>query len=61
MPSASNAEPNSRDAAGRGVTATVSAVINETNYVSPPLKERVLEAIAQLSYAPSGVARSFSR
>jgi LacI family transcriptional regulator len=39
-------------------TATVSAVINETSYVSAPLKERVVEAIAQLGYAPSGVARS---
>lgn len=39
-------------------TATVSAVINESSYVSASLKARVLEAIAHLAYAPSGVARS---
>lgn len=39
-------------------TATVSAVINDTSPVSAPLKARVLEAIADLAYAPSGVARS---
>ncbi len=39
-------------------TATVSAVVNGTNFVSAPLKARVVEAVAQLGYAPSGVARS---
>lgn len=39
-------------------TATVSAAINETSYVSPRLKERVAEAILQLGYSPSGTARS---
>ena len=39
-------------------TATVSAVINGTSFVSAPLRARVLEAVAQLAYAPSGVARS---
>jgi LacI family transcriptional regulator len=39
-------------------TATVSAVINETSHVSAGLKDRVRQAVAQLNYAPSGVARS---
>jgi LacI family transcriptional regulator len=39
-------------------TATVSAVINETSYVSEGLKDRVRQAIARLNYSPSGVARS---
>lgn len=38
-------------------TATVSYVINGTSFVSPPLKARVLEAVAQLGFAPSRVAR----
>ena len=39
-------------------TATVSAVINGTSFVSASLKARVTEVVAQLGYAPSGVARS---
>jgi len=39
-------------------TATVSYVINGTNAVSAPLRARVIEAVAQLGYAPSRVARS---
>ena len=39
-------------------TATVSNVINQTSFVSAPLKARVIEAVAQLGFAPSGVARS---
>lgn len=39
-------------------TATVSAVINETAYVSPPLRSRVLAAINDLGYAPSLTARN---
>jgi len=52
--------PTIKDVArlARVSTATVSAVINETNHVSAPLKARVLEAVAQLAYAPSGIARS---
>ena len=38
-------------------TATVSAVINEFAYVSPALRARVLEAVRDLSYAPSQLAR----
>jgi LacI family transcriptional regulator len=38
-------------------TATVSAVINESAYVSPALRARVLEAVRDLSYAPSQLAR----
>ncbi len=39
-------------------TATVSYVINESRYVSPELKSRVLEAIAELGYYPDDNARS---
>jgi LacI family transcriptional regulator len=51
--------PTIKDVAGlaRVSTATVSNVINETSFVSPPLKARVLEAVAQLGFAPSRVAR----
>ena len=38
-------------------TATVSAVVNESAYVSPALRARVLEAVRDLSYAPSQLAR----
>ena len=38
-------------------TATVSAVINESAYVSPALRARVLEAVRDLGYAPSQLAR----
>ena len=38
-------------------TATVSAVINESAYVSPTLTARVLEAVRDLNYAPSQLAR----
>ena len=38
-------------------TATVSAVINESAYVSPALRARVLEAVRDLDYAPSQLAR----
>ena len=38
-------------------TATVSAVINEFAYVSPALTARVLEAVRDLDYAPSQLAR----
>ena len=52
--------PTIKDVArlARVSTATVSAAINGTSFVSAPLKARVLEAVAQLAYAPSGVARS---
>lgn len=39
-------------------TATVSATINKTAYVSAPLQARVEAAIKDLGYAPSTVARS---
>ncbi|HEX2527971.1 MAG TPA: LacI family DNA-binding transcriptional regulator [Geminicoccus sp.] len=42
-------------------TATVSAVVNDTAYVSPALRKKVLSAIAELRYAPSLVARSLKR
>ena len=54
------AAPTIKDVARRAKvsTATVSAVINATAYVSSSLKQRVLEAIVELDYAPSSVARS---
>jgi LacI family transcriptional regulator len=39
-------------------TATVSAVINQSKYVSPELEQRVREAIEDLSYKPNWLARS---
>jgi LacI family transcriptional regulator len=38
-------------------TATVSAVINESAYVSPALRARVVEVVRDLGYAPSQLAR----
>ena len=42
-------------------TATVSAVINDSAYVSPDLRSRVLSAVSDLRYAPSQIARSLKR
>ncbi|HTJ57902.1 MAG TPA: LacI family DNA-binding transcriptional regulator [Devosiaceae bacterium] len=42
-------------------TATVSAVVNDSAYVSPELRARVLAAIKELRYAPSLLARSLRR
>src|SRR5437764_13031927 len=39
-------------------TATVSAVINDSAYVSPVLRTRVLAAVKELGYAPSLTARN---
>jgi len=39
-------------------TATVSATLNNSAYVSPDLKRRVLAAVEALGYAPSGIAKS---
>ncbi len=39
-------------------TATVSAVINDSAYVSADLRQRVLKAVSDLRYAPSQVARN---
>ncbi len=41
--------------------ATVSHVINGTQYVSPELRERVLQAISALKYRPNRLARALSR
>ncbi|WMS43911.1 LacI family DNA-binding transcriptional regulator [Acuticoccus sp. MNP-M23] len=41
--------------------ATVSAVLNDTAYVSPTLRARVLAAIDKLDYAPSSAARNLKR
>jgi LacI family transcriptional regulator len=42
-------------------TATVSAVINETAYVSPQLRARVLGAVNELNYTPLLAARNLRR
>lgn len=42
-------------------TATVSAVLNDSAYVSPDLRSRVLAAIRELNYSPSLAARSLKR
>jgi LacI family transcriptional regulator len=39
-------------------TATVSATMNNSAYVSPDLKARVIAAVEALGYAPSGIAKS---
>src|SRR2546429_3064537 len=40
---------------------TVSRVINESERVSPETRRRVEQAIADLGYVPSGLARGLSR
>lgn len=47
--------------AARVSTATVSAVLNESAYVSPLLKTRVQTAVEELDYTPSGVARNLKQ
>jgi LacI family transcriptional regulator len=47
-------------AAGVSV-ATVSAVVNDSAYVSPELRGRVVKAIGDFHYTPSQVARNLSR
>ncbi|GLS24066.1 LacI family transcriptional regulator [Labrys miyagiensis] len=42
-------------------TATVSAVINDSTYVSPELRARVQSAIAKLNYTPMLAARNLKR
>jgi LacI family transcriptional regulator len=39
-------------------TATVSATLNKSAYVSPEYEARVVRAVDLLGYAPSGIARS---
>jgi LacI family transcriptional regulator len=52
--------PTIRDVAreARVSTATVSATLNNSAYVSPDLRARVLAAVEALGYAPSGIAKS---
>jgi LacI family transcriptional regulator len=42
-------------------TATVSATLNGTAYVSPELRSRVERAVAELAYTTDGIARSLKR
>jgi LacI family transcriptional regulator len=55
--------PTIKDVAARaGVsTATVSATLNGTAFVSPRLKDRVLAAVRDLGYAPDAIARSLKQ
>jgi LacI family transcriptional regulator len=55
--------PNIYDVAKRARVslATVSAVLNETAFVSPDLKTRVQRAIAELGYQPNLLARGLAR
>lgn len=49
-------------AAAAGVsTATVSRVLNDSDYVSDEIKERVMAAVNQLNYRPSAIARSLKQ
>ena len=41
--------------------ATVSAVVNDSAYVSPLLRARVEEAVGELDYRPNSVARSLAQ
>ena len=41
--------------------ATVSAVVNDSAYVSPSLRARVEEAVGELDYRPNSVARSLAQ
>ena len=52
--------PTIKDVAktARVSTATVSAVVNDSSYVSPELRARVVLAIRELGYTPSLVARN---
>lgn len=52
-----------RDVANRAQvsTATVSAVINDSAFVSPDLRARVLAAVSELNYTPSLAARNLKR
>ena len=45
-------------ALARVSTATVSHVLNQTTYVSPKLRERVVKVVHQLNYHPNNLARS---
>lgn len=42
-------------------TATVSHVLNETRYVSPETRERVMKAVRELRYRPNALAQSLRR
>ena len=55
--------PTLRDVAQRaGVsTATVSATLNGTAFVSPALQQRVQAAVRELAYAPDAIARSLKQ
>lgn len=39
-------------------TSTVSHVINNNRFVSQPVRDKILSAVAELNYSPSAVARS---
>lgn len=41
-------------------TATVSHVLNDSRWVTPSTRRRVMDAVERLNYHPSGIARSLS-
>jgi LacI family transcriptional regulator len=57
-----SARPTITDVAGRAFVskATVSHVLNGTRFVEEPTRQRVLQAIAELGYRPSVVARGLT-
>lgn len=48
-------------AAAEVSTATVSRVLNNSDYVSEEIKERVMAAVNRLNYRPSAIARSLKQ
>ncbi|MBB3128531.1 LacI family transcriptional regulator [Paenibacillus rhizosphaerae] len=48
-------------AAAEVSTATVSRVLNESDYVSEEIRERVMAAVNRLNYQPSAIARSLKQ
>lgn len=63
MPAVADRGPSLRDVAKRaGVShQTVSRVINDSPKLRPQTRERVLQAIAELDYRPSALARALAQ
>lgn len=63
MPATADRGPSLRDVAKRaGVShQTVSRVINDSPKLRPQTRERVLQAIAELDYRPSALARALAQ
>src|SRR5262252_2596419 len=63
MPRPTRPMPNIYDVARRArvSAATVSAVLNDSAFVSPGLKARVQDAVAALGYEPNLLARGLAK